>query len=167
MRKRLQLRRGGQGRLWPHGGLEVGGRETGLSNPCSRIGPVLRAAPDRAQRETDGCPIGQNGGMGASGPAFDVEAEVMLWEVDPAYHYLPVPVEESNQIAELMGGRTRGFGTVPVEATIGSTTWRTSLLRDADNGCYLLLLKKAVRAAEGLAAGSRARVRLEPVDSLP
>ena len=63
--------------------------------------------------------------------------------------------------------RTRGFGTVPVEATIGSTTWRTSLLRDADNGCYLLLLKKAVRVAEGLAAGSRARLLLEPVDSLP
>jgi len=100
----------------------------------------------------------------ASGAAFEVEAEVLLWQVDPAYHYLSVPVEASDVIAELKRGRTRGYGTVAVEATIGATTWRTSLLRDAENDCYLLLLKKAVRAAEGLKAGDRAHVRLQLVD---
>ena len=43
---------------------------------------------------------------------------------------------------------THGFGSVRVEATIGGSTWRTSIFPSDD--AYILPIKKAVREAEGL-----------------
>ena len=53
---------------------------------------------------------------------------------------------------------TYGWGVIPVEVTIGRTTWRTSLF-PKDEG-YLVPIKDAVRKAEGLAPGDIAEVRL-------
>lgn len=46
------------------------------------------------------------------------------------------------------------------EVTIGSTTWRTSVFPDAKRATYLLPVKRAVRQAEGLVAGTSVAVRL-------
>ncbi|MFP5290201.1 MAG: DUF1905 domain-containing protein, partial [Actinomycetes bacterium] len=45
--------------------------------------------------------------------------------------------------------------------------WATSVFPDSKMGCYLLPVKKAVRQAEGLAAGSTARVQLELAEVRP
>ena len=58
-----------------------------------------------------------------------------------------------------MRGRTGGFGSVRISATIGATTWQTSIFASKDVGGYLLPLKAAVRKAERLAEGT-------PVDAL-
>ena len=46
------------------------------------------------------------------------------------------------------------WGSVYVEATIGSTIWRTSLFPSKQAGGWLLPLKAAVRKAEKIAEGS-------------
>jgi|KBSSwiStaDraftv2_1062776.scaffolds.fasta_scaffold13494_3 hypothetical protein len=48
-----------------------------------------------------------------------------------------------------------------VEATVGSTTWRTLLIRSADLGARVLPIKKAVRDAEGLDEGAVCTIHLE------
>jgi hypothetical protein len=53
----------------------------------------------------------------------------------------------------------RGFDSVRVTATIGATTWDTSIFPSADT--YALPLKKAVLKAEGIARGDEISVELE------
>ena len=57
------------------------------------------------------------------------------------------------------GGPPRGFGSVRVEATIGATTWRTSVFPNSDEaGTFALPLKKAVRTSEDLEIGDTTAV---------
>ena len=61
-------------------------------------------------------------------------------------------------------GTPRGFGSVRVRATVGATSWTTSVFPDAARGAYVLPVKKAVRRAEGLDEGDPADVVLEVLE---
>lgn len=74
--------------------------------------------------------------------------------------FITLPEEASDEIAEATEGATGGFGSVRVEVTCGSTTWRTSLFPSTSDGAYVLPMKRAVREAEGLAEGSTAYVQV-------
>jgi hypothetical protein len=91
---------------------------------------------------------------------FDAE----VWEHSPgepgSWHFLTLPGEVSDDVA-LEAGPRQGFGSVRVVVTIGSSTWRTSVFPDAGRGSHVLPLKRSVRAAEGLQAGTTCRVHLE------
>ena len=85
-----------------------------------------------------------------------------VWEHDGpgGWHFVSLPEACADEVAEHVGGRLSGFGSVRVEALIGATRWTTSLFPDPRRGTYLLPVKKAVRKVEGLVDGSTARVRL-------
>ena len=51
-----------------------------------------------------------------------------------------------------------------VEVTVGRTVWRTSLFPSAEEGAYVLPVKKAVRVAEGLGDDDVAEVTIRLVD---
>ena len=51
-----------------------------------------------------------------------------------------------------------------VEATVGATTWRTSVFPDSHRGSYVLPIKKAVRHAEDLDDGDQVTVTLRLLD---
>lgn len=89
-----------------------------------------------------------------------------LWEHEGpgAWHFVSLPHDVTDEIAEMSRGRTGGFGSVRVEVTIGHSRWRTSLFPDSRRGTYVLPVKKAVRTAETLADGSHAAVRLQLLD---
>ena len=75
-----------------------------------------------------------------------------------------VPAEISDDIADLTAGTRRGFGSVRVTVTVGSTTWQTSVFPDSKTETYVLPMKKPVRTAEDLQAGADIEVRLEIID---
>jgi hypothetical protein len=86
-----------------------------------------------------------------------------LWEHSPgdpgSWHFVTLPEELSEDVV-LEAGPRGGFGSVRVEARIGSTTWHTSLFPDSTIGSFLLPVKKSVREAEGLSAGDVCEVTL-------
>ena len=86
-----------------------------------------------------------------------------VWEHDgsAAWHFVSVPEEVADEIDERFGHRAAGFGSIRVRVTVGATTWSTSLFPDTKRRTYVLPVKKAVRTAEGLAAGSCPWVELE------
>lgn len=92
------------------------------------------------------------------------EAEVWRWDGDAAWHFVTVPDDVSDAIEHASGPVRVGFGSVRVRATIGGTTWATSVFPDKQRQAYLLPVKQAVRRAEGLDAGDRPAVALEVVD---
>jgi hypothetical protein len=91
------------------------------------------------------------------------DAELWIWEAsgDGSWHFVSLPGDLADDIRAQFSHRAAGFGSVRVEVSIGSSTWRTSVFPDKGRETYVLPVKKAVRAAEGLSEGSTARVELE------
>jgi hypothetical protein len=94
------------------------------------------------------------------------DAELWMWDVrrTDRWTFVSLPVAASEEIRELTDGSRRGFGSLRVRATVGDTSWATSIFPSADNGTYVLPIKRAVRKAEALDAGDVATVTVELVD---
>jgi len=101
-----------------------------------------------------------------------IETEARLWrwqgETGPAaWYFLTIAGEPADEIraAAAMGqwldNGKGGFGSAKVKATIGGTSWRTSVFPQRESGGWLLPVKKAVRTAEAIDAGDVVRVRIE------
>lgn len=95
---------------------------------------------------------------------FVFDAELWLWDGEAAWHFLTLPADVSDDIEARTIGQRRGFGSVRVRVTIGATTWTTSVFPDSKREAYILPVKKEVRRSEGLSAGSRATVTLQPLE---
>ena len=54
----------------------------------------------------------------------------------------------------------KGFGSAKVRATIGNTSWSTSVFPHRESGGWLLPVKAAVRRAEALAEGDAVTVTI-------
>ena len=90
-----------------------------------------------------------------------------MWTTDKApasWHFLTLDGEVAEAIhglalmRRLEGGRKRGWGSMKVRATVGDTSWETSIFPAKEMGGWLLPVKAAVRKAEGLVAGDMVRV---------
>ena len=101
---------------------------------------------------------------GSAGP-WDVRGPVWLWQgsdgapAKGAWYFLTIDGETAQAIR---GAATNAaaWGSVYVEATIGNTTWRTSLFPSKQAGGWLLPLKAAVRKAEKITEGMVVEARL-------
>lgn len=80
------------------------------------------------------------------------------WVNNPSIYLVSVPKELSDEIKEISEGLTNGWGSLKVEATIGSTVWRTSIFPDSKSGLFDLPLKAEVRKKNNLKAGSLVKV---------
>jgi hypothetical protein len=96
-----------------------------------------------------------------SHPAFRFSAPLLLSGNPPgAWVMLTVPFEQADAIDDVTQGVRHGFGSVRVQARIGTTTWRTSLFPDRRRESFVMGVKRAVREAEGLAVGDVADVEV-------
>lgn len=81
-----------------------------------------------------------------------------FWRGPAPWHFVTVPELECDLIAAASELVTYGWGMIPVEARIGSTTFTTSLW--PQDGGYIVPVKAAVRKAEGLSLDDAVEVRL-------
>lgn len=91
-------------------------------------------------------------------------AELWIWDARQAdsWTFVSLPAEVSEVISDVARATPRrGFGSVRVRATLGHSTWATSIFPDAASGGYVLPVKKAVRRAEAVSAGDVATVTVE------
>jgi len=84
--------------------------------------------------------------------------EIWHWRGPSPYYFVTVPEEQSDDLHELVGAVTYGWGMIPVRVRVGDTRWETSLF--PKNGRYVVPLKDAVRRAEGLDLGDTVAVQL-------
>jgi Domain of unknown function (DUF1905) len=96
----------------------------------------------------------------------DFEAELWVWEARSAerWTFVSLPAEASDEINDVAGSSSRGFGSVRVRVTLGGSTWTTSVFPDGKRGCYVLPVKRSVRKAEGVEAGDVAALSVELLD---
>ena len=70
-----------------------------------------------------------------------------------SWHFVTLTKKVGQEIRETYGKNSKKFGSLPVEVTIGGTTWKTSIFPDRLSGSYLLPLKAAVRNKEYVEVG--------------
>ena len=86
---------------------------------------------------------------------FRFSDELWYWRGPAPWHFVTVPSDAAEAIAELAPIVSYGWGMIPAAVRIGSSEWTTSLW--PKDGGYILPIKTWVRTAEGLELG-------EPVD---
>lgn len=70
------------------------------------------------------------------------------------WHFITLDKPSAAIIKKSQEGESRkGWGSVKVTATIGSTCWQTSVFPDKQSGSYLLPIKAAVRKKEKVGQG--------------
>jgi len=92
------------------------------------------------------------------------DAELWLWDArrTDAWTFVSLPSGESEEIRDLAGGPRRGFGSLRVRVTIGSSTWTTSIFPGKTG--YVLPVKRSIRVAQALDVGDSATVTVELTD---
>ncbi|MBB6424371.1 DUF1905 domain-containing protein [Sphingopyxis sp. JAI128] len=97
---------------------------------------------------------------------FSVTTPLWRWQsttAPAAWFFVTISGEAADGIrlaaigGQWLDGR-RGFGSAKVLATIGDTSWSTSVFPYKERGGWLLPVKAAVRKAEGIAEGDEVTV---------
>lgn len=78
-----------------------------------------------------------------------------------AWYFAYLDKKQAEQIKKKHMPKTRGFGSIRVTVTLGTTKWKTSIFPDRHSGSYVLPLKAQVRRAEGIDAGDTVKFTLE------
>ncbi len=82
-------------------------------------------------------------------------SEVTVYPGMGGWRFVSIGRENAQEIKEKYKSQAKGWGSLPVTANIGKTTWETSIFPDKKSGSYLLPLKVQVRKSEGIQDGDR------------
>ena len=92
---------------------------------------------------------------------YKITANVWLYPGESAqWHFVTIPKKETGLINAQYSSLKRGWGSLPVQVTIGSTTWNTSIFPDKKSGTYILPLKALVRRKEGIEASDKITLQI-------
>jgi hypothetical protein len=90
---------------------------------------------------------------------FEFSGEIWYWRGPSPFHFVTVPDHQCQDINDISGFVTYGWGMIPAKVQIGSTESKTALW--PKNGRYIVPIKDAVRNAEQLELGDMVSVQLE------
>lgn len=93
-------------------------------------------------------------------PGYSFKGKVWIYKGDSPWHFVTIQKEDADEIRKMYIWPRRGFGSIPVNAKLGGTTWKTSVFPDKDK-TYVLPLKKEVRRNENINAGDEVQISLE------
>lgn len=90
------------------------------------------------------------------------KAKVVPYPGMTAWHFATLDQKSAGVVKKGQEGKKRiGWGSVPVVATIGQTSWKTSIFPDKKSASYLLPLKVQVRKKEDIEAGDTITIALQ------
>jgi Domain of unknown function (DUF1905) len=90
---------------------------------------------------------------------FEFSGEIVYWRGPSPFHFVMLPEPQADQLHEVAGELTYGWGCIPARGRIGDTAFTTALF--PKDGTFAVPVKVAVRRAEGLELGDVVSVRLE------
>ena len=93
---------------------------------------------------------------------YKIKSKVWLYPGEnAAWHFITIPKKQSDDIKKKFAEVKRGWGSIRVVVTLGSTMWKTSIFPDKRAGAYLLPLKASVRKKEEVLEGDSVSFLLE------
>ncbi|MFA5854598.1 MAG: DUF1905 domain-containing protein [Patescibacteria group bacterium] len=94
---------------------------------------------------------------------YALRAEIWPYHGKAAWHFITLSKKQAADIKKRFGANARGWRSLPVTVTIGTTRWLTSIFPDSSSGSYLLPVKASVRKKEKLMDGKSISFTLEVV----
>lgn len=95
------------------------------------------------------------------GKKYTLSGKIWLYPGESAnWHFFTIPKQESRELTEMYAGLTKGWGSLPVEVSIGKTTWKTSIFPESKSGTFMLPIKALVRKREEVYEGDSCTVLL-------
>ena len=89
---------------------------------------------------------------------------IFIWHATPpakgSWHFMIIDAEAASRVRAASAGRSGGWGSVKVTASLGKTDWQTSLFPHKPSGGYMLPLKADVRKREQVGEGDEIEVTL-------
>ncbi|KJQ53789.1 DUF1905 domain-containing protein [Microbacterium sp. SA39] len=79
---------------------------------------------------------------------LQVQGEIWYWRGPAPFHFVTVPLAESEMIHEIASVVTYGWGMIPAKVTLGATTVTTALW--PKDGGYIVPIKKALQDRAGV-----------------
>ncbi|MFZ4689402.1 MAG: DUF1905 domain-containing protein [Polymorphobacter sp.] len=103
-----------------------------------------------------------------AGGSWQLTAPLWLWRgkakdgtpTKAAWHFITIDGAVADAIRAAAPGRSAAWGSVYVTATIGTTTWQTSVFPSKDVSGYILPVKASVRKAQRLSEGDEVTLEL-------
>lgn len=92
---------------------------------------------------------------------FNFQSQLWLYQGKGAWFFITLPPEESLRIKLVTVSQRKGWGAVRVSATIGKTTWQTSIFPYAKAAAYILPVKADIRKKEKITAGDIVIVKIK------
>jgi hypothetical protein len=89
---------------------------------------------------------------------FEFAGELWYWRGPSPFRFITVPAEACVQLRAMASLVSYGWGMIPVKVRIGGAQWDTSLF--PKDGRYIVPIKDAVRASEGIEEGDIVEVEL-------
>jgi hypothetical protein len=77
------------------------------------------------------------------------------------WHFITLPTKQAKEIKASLRGMRRGWGSLPVKAIVGKTTWKTSIFPDRRSSSYVLPIKADVRKKEHIGEGDTVLLTLD------
>ncbi len=100
----------------------------------------------------------------SSRPKYIIRSKVWLHPGAAGWHFVTLPKETSEEIAILATPLKSAWGSIRVAATIGETSWQTSIFPDNKRRAYVLPVKAAIRKKQKIETGKTVTVTLELLD---
>jgi hypothetical protein len=91
---------------------------------------------------------------------FEIESAVIEWRGPAPFYFAKTPQNISAEIEASAGHLSYGWGCIPVDVTIGQTTFYTALI--PREGTYFLPLKAAIRKSEAIEPSAKLKIKLTP-----
>ena len=91
---------------------------------------------------------------------FKIKSRVWEWEGKGAWHFVTIDLKTSKQIKNEYTFPKRGFGSIPVNVTVNSSLWKTSIFPEKE-GTYLLPVERSIREEQGIKKGDTIEFKLE------
>ena len=92
---------------------------------------------------------------------YTIREKVWIWPGIAGWHFVTLPKKLYQEIKYATIKPRVGF--VPIEATLGATTWQTSLFPHTSEGTYLLAVKAQVRKKESVLVGDTPTIHFKIV----
>lgn len=89
---------------------------------------------------------------------FEFESKVIEWRGPAPFYFVTTPDSISQELESSAGHLSYGWGCIPVDVTIGTTTFYTALI--PREGSYFVPLTAAVRKAEQIELNSFQIIRV-------
>ncbi|MEU4623696.1 DUF1905 domain-containing protein [Actinoplanes sp. NPDC023801] len=86
------------------------------------------------------------------------DGEIIYWRGPAPHHFVPVPEDGCQALADASSLVSYGWGMIPVTVRLGGSEWTTSLF--PKDGGYLVPIRAAIRRTESLDAGDPVTVEL-------